>query len=116
MRSPSFTGLTPASHAASLAKRMNRSADTIHEKLLRSTLWRRGLRFRKNLKDLPGKPDIVFTGSRVVVFCDGDFWHGRHWRRLSSQLKKRANADYWRKKIRSNMIRDERTTGLLNEL
>jgi DNA mismatch endonuclease (patch repair protein) len=116
MRAPSFAGLKPASQAASLAKRMNRNADTIHEKLLRSVLWRRGFRFRKNLKDLPGKPDIVFTGARVVVFCDGDFWHGRNWRRLSSQLKKRENADYWRQKIRSNMIRDERTTGLLSEL
>ena len=116
MRVPSFAGLKPASNAASLAKRMNRSADTIHEKLLRGVLWRLGLRFRKNLKDLPGKPDIVFVSARVVVFCDGDFWHGRNWRRLSSQLKKRANADYWRQKIRSNMIRDERTTGLLNEL
>jgi len=116
MRAPSFAGLKPASRAASVAKRMNRSADAIHEKLLRSALWRRGLRFRKNLKNLPGKPDIVFAGARVVVFCDGDFWHGRNWRRLSLQLKKRANADYWRQKIRSNMIRDERTTGLLSEL
>src|SRR5216117_1948111 len=116
MRAPSFAGLKPASNAASLAKRMNRSADTIHEKLLRGVLWRRGLRFRKNLKDLPGKPDIVFASARVVVFCDGDFWHGRNWHRLSSQLKKRANPDYWRQKIRSNMIRDERTTVLLNEL
>ena len=70
MRAPSFAGLKPASNAASLAKRMNRSADTIHEKLLRGVLWRRGLRFRKNLKDLPGKPDIVFASARVVVFCD----------------------------------------------
>src|SRR6266852_3760749 len=112
MRVPSFAGLKPASHSASLAKRMNRSTDTIHERLLRSTLWRRGLRFRKNLKGLPGKPDIVFAGARVVVFCDGDFWHGRNWRRLSAQLQRRANAAYWCEKIRSNMIRDERTTGL----
>lgn len=116
MRAPSYDGLKPASNSASLAKRMNRCVDTKHEKLLRSALWRRGLRFRKNLKDLPGKPDIVFAGVRVVVFCDGDFWHGRNWRRLSLQLKKGANADYWRQKIRSNMIRDERTTKLLSEL
>lgn len=115
MKVPSFAGLKPASQAASLAKRMNRSADTIHEKLLRGALWRRGLRFRKNLADLPGKPDIVFLGLRLAVFCDGDFWHGRDWRRLSGQLQKRANAAYWCQKIRANMLRDRRTTRLLKK-
>ena len=115
MKVPSFSGFKPASQAASLAKRMNRSADTAHEKLLRRTLWRRGLRFRKNLADLPGKPDIVFVGERVAVFCDGDFWHGRNWQRLSAQLQQRANAAYWCQKIRANMLRDRRTTRLLKE-
>jgi DNA mismatch endonuclease (patch repair protein) len=116
MKAPSFAGLRPASESASLAKRMNRSVDTKHELLLRGELWRRGLRFRKNRVDLPGKPDIVFASARVVVFCDGDFWHGRNWRRLSSQLRKRANPDYWRQKIRSNRERDKRTTMLLTGL
>ena len=116
MKAPSFAGLVPASPAASLAKRMNRSADTKHEVLLRSSLWRRGLRFRKNSADLPGKPDIVFVSARVVVFCDGDFWHARNWRRLSLQLRKRANPDYWREKIRTNRIRDRRTAALLTRL
>lgn len=115
MKAPSFVGLKPASQAASSAKRMNRSTNTVHEKLLRSALWRRGLRFRKNLTDLPGKPDIVFAGARVAVFCDGDFWHGRNWRRLSEQLQKTTNAAYWRQKIRANMLRDRRTTRLLRK-
>jgi len=115
MKAPSFAGLKPASQAASFAKRMNRSADTIHERLLRRALWRRGLRFRKNLAALPGKPDIVFSGLRLAVFCDGDFWHGRNWRRLSGQLQKRANAVYWCQKIRANMLRDRRTTRLLKK-
>lgn len=115
MKAPSFTGLKPASQAASLAKRMNRSADTVHEKLLRSVLWHRGFRFRKNLSSLPGKPDIVFTRARVAVFCDGDFWHGRSWHRLSMDLQKRANSAYWRQKIRENMLRDRRTTRLLKK-
>lgn len=116
MRTPSFKGLRPASEAASLAKRMNRSVDTAHEKLLRRVLWSRGLRYRKNVASLPGKPDIVFHRARVVVFCDGDFWHGRDWRRLSRQLQDRANADYWSQKIRANIIRDRRTTRLLERL
>jgi DNA mismatch endonuclease (patch repair protein) len=115
MRSPSFVGLTPASEAASASKRLNRSTDTKQEVLLRRALWQRGLRFRKNVTTLPGKPDIVFSRSRVAVFCDGDFWHGRNWRRLSSALQKRANASYWCEKIRSNMVRDRRTTRLLEE-
>ena len=113
MKVPSFSGLKPASQTASLAKRMNRSADTVHEKLLRSLLWHRGFRFRKNVAALPGKPDIVFTWARLVVFCDGDFWHGRRWRELSKKLEKRANAVYWCQKIRANMLRDRRTTRLL---
>jgi DNA mismatch endonuclease, patch repair protein len=116
MKAPSFAGLMPASKAASIAKRMNRATDTKHEILLRRALWRRGLRFRKNRADLPGKPDIVFSPARVAVFCDGDFWHGRNWRRLSSQLQRRANSDYWRAKIRANRMRDRRTTALLTKL
>jgi DNA mismatch endonuclease (patch repair protein) len=116
MKAPSFAGFKPASESASLAKRMNRSADTKHELLLRSELWRRGLRFQKNRADLPGKPDIVFPSVSVAVFCDGDFWHGRNWRRLSSQLRKRANPDYWCRKIQSNRERDKRTTASLKRL
>jgi len=115
MKAPSFSGLKPASEAASLAKRMNRSAATAHERLLRGVLWRRGLRFRKNVSNLPGKPDIVFPSERVTVFCDGDFWHGRNWRRLSAQLLKCSNAVYWCNKIRANMLRDRRTTRLLEK-
>jgi DNA mismatch endonuclease, patch repair protein len=116
MRAPSFAGLKPASASASLVKRMNRCVETKHEVLLRRELWRRGLRFRKNRTDLPGKPDVVFASARVAVFCDGDFWHGRNWRRLSLQLRKRANPEYWCQKIRSNRARDRRITALLERL
>ena len=56
-----------------------KSKDTRPEVALRKELWRRGLRFRKNMKSLRGKPDIVFTRVKLVVFCDGDFWHGHNW-------------------------------------
>src|SRR5439155_25146815 len=74
-RAPSFAGLRPASEAASRAKRANKNYGTRHEILLGRELWRMGLRYRKNMARLPGKPDIVFSRARVVVFCDGDFWH-----------------------------------------
>ena len=108
-RAPSFRGLTAASPASSHAKRMNQSRDTVQERTLRALLWRSGLRFRKNLASLPGKPDIVFTRRKVAIFCDGDFWHGRHWKQLSKKLRTGANPSYWLHKIEANRQRDRRT-------
>ena len=112
----SFRGFTPASATSSRIKQANRSCDTSHERTLRSLLWRRGLRYRKNVKALPGKPDIVFGLQRVVVFCDGDFWHGRNWTQLAAKLKTGTNAPYWIEKIGANRLRDRRTTEELKRL
>lgn len=112
-QTPSFTGLAAASAASSKAKQKNKSVDTEHERLLRQALWRMGLRFRKNVSDLPGKPDIVFPGPRVVVFCDGDFWHGRKWETLKVKLGQGHNSGYWPEKIKKNMERDVRNTQAL---
>lgn len=114
-KTPSYRGLQPASAASSHAKRANRPSDTQHELLLRRELWRIGLRYRKNVQTLPGKPDIVFLGPRVVVFCDGDFWHGRDWPTLRAKLEQGTNPDYWVAKIKSNIERDQRNTSLLEE-
>ena len=54
-----------------------RSKDTKIEILLRKALWHKGLRYRKNVKSLPGTPDIVFTKQKITVFVDGDFWHAK---------------------------------------
>lgn len=112
-KTPSYTGLNPASATSSKAKRSNRYLDTAHEVILRRELWRLGLRFRKNVKSLPGRPDIVFTVAKVAVFCDGDFWHGHNWNALKSKLGQGTNAKYWVAKIASNMERDIRNTALL---
>jgi len=110
---PRFSSFKPASEIASRIKQRNRSRDTKAEVLLRKELWRRGLRYRLHARDLPGKPDIVFRGVRVVVFCDGDFWHGRRWRERQKKLARGANAPYWTAKIAANVARDRRTTRLL---
>lgn len=110
---PSYAGLQPASPAASKAKRANRRTDTAHELLLRKALWRLGLRFRKHVATLPGTPDLVFPRARVVVFCDGDFWHGRDWPRLRRELARRHNAGYWIAKIARNRQRDRAQSRVL---
>jgi DNA mismatch endonuclease (patch repair protein) len=110
MKTPSFNGRTPASIASSRAKSRNRSTGARHEKLLCRALWEQGLRYRKNVRTLPGKPDVVFSRARVAVFCDGDFWHGRHWKRLQGHLAEGANATYWIAKIARNRERDQEIT------
>jgi DNA mismatch endonuclease (patch repair protein) len=76
--------------------------------VLRSALRRLGLRYRVDVAALPGRPDIVFGPTRVAVFCDGDFWHGRDLEQRLSKLARGHNAPYWVAKIQSNVARDRR--------
>lgn len=83
--------------------------------MLRRELWRTGLRFRKNVRNLPGKPDVVFLSARVAVCADGDFWHGRKWQELEQKLGQGSNGEYWAAKIAANIARDQRNTALLEK-
>ena len=74
---------------------------------LRKALWRKGFRYRKNDKKLPGKPDIVLTKHRIVIFCDSEFFHGKDWEVLKTRLRKGNNSEYWISKISKNMQRDD---------
>ena len=56
-----------------------KSSDTGIEILLRKELWKRGYRYRKNYRKLPGKPDIVITRYKIAIFCDSEFFHGKDW-------------------------------------
>lgn len=76
-----------------------RSKDTGIEVRLRKALWKKGYRYRKNYKRLPGTPDIVLTKYRIAIFCDSEFWHGRDWDVLKPRLLKGKNPDYWIKKL-----------------
>ena len=52
-----------------------KSKDSKIELTLRKALWKKGIRYRKNWKDLPGKPDIVITKYKIAIFCDSEFFH-----------------------------------------
>ena len=81
-----------------------RSKDTSIEIKLRKALWHEGIRYRKNYKVLPGKPDIAITKYRIAIFCDSSFWHGRD---FDTKKPVDTNHEYWDKKIRRNMERDQ---------
>ena len=94
------------------------SKNTKPEMALRRALWKRGMRYRVNDNRLPGKPDIVFTKAKIVIFCDGDYWHGHNWaiRGLDSLENELEHYSvYWQKKIRSNVERDEKNNSLLRD-
>ena len=85
--------------------------DTKIELLLRKELWHRGLRYQKNSKKVFGKPDIVFLGKKIAVFCDSEFWHGFDWENRKNDFKK--NQDFWITKIERNMKRDDEVNEVL---
>ena len=84
-----------------------KNKDTSIEVILRKALWEKGYRYRKNYSGLPGKPDIVLTKQKIVIFCDSEFFHGKDWDDLKKQLQRGKNADFWIKKISRNRERDE---------
>lgn len=90
-----------------------RGRDTKPEILLGRALRHLGLRFAAHDSRLPGKPDIVFRSHRLVIFVDGDFWHGRHWTSRRAKLLLGNNAAYWVAKIETNVRRDRRTNRAL---
>ncbi len=96
--------LTPAQRHKNMSN--IRGKDTDIERILRRALWHKGYRYRKNYKDLPGKPDIVITKYRIAIFCDSEFFHGKDWERLRLRLENGNNSSFWIKKISRNMERD----------
>ena len=84
-----------------------KSKDTKIEVRLRKALWAKGYRYRKNDKKLPGKPDIVLSKYKIVIFCDSEFFHGKDWEVLKPRIEAGNNSEYWMKKITRNMERDD---------
>lgn len=95
-----------------------KNKDSRAELLLRSELWIRGCRYRKNFSKVFGRPDVAFLKARVAVFVDGDFWHGNAWRlRGLTSLEDMfpTRTEWWVNKIAGNMERDRRVTQRLHD-
>jgi len=88
--------------------RQVKNKDSKIEVLLRKELWSRGMRYRKNVNGIFGKPDIAFIGKKVAVFCDSEFWHGYNWEVRKQDFK--SNQEFWIPKIERNMQRDLEVT------
>jgi DNA mismatch endonuclease Vsr len=90
-----------------------KNKDTQIELLLRKEVWSRGLRYRKNVKNVMGHPDLVFVSKKVAVFCDSEFWHGYDWENQKQTIKSRR--EFWIPKIERNIERDIEVTSALRD-
>lgn len=104
--------MTPEQRSRCMA--VIKGKDTKPEMIVRRCLFSRGLRFRVQVRKLPGKPDIVLSKYRTVIFVNGCFWHG-HVRCKYYRLPK-SNVEFWENKIRNNKARDARNEEQLKAL
>lgn len=87
-----------------------RSQNTKPEETLRKALFREGFRYRKNVRKLPGCPDIVLTKYKTIIFVNGCFWHMHDCGRFRWP---ETNKEYWKEKILHNVERDKNNISLL---
>lgn len=90
-----------------------KNKDSVIEIMLRKELWDRGLRYQKNVTSIFGKPDLVFKGKKIAVFCDSEFWHGYNWNERKKDFK--SHQEFWIPKIERNMERDREVTAELQK-
>lgn len=90
-----------------------RSTNSKPEEIVRKYLFSKGFRYRKNVRNLPGTPDIVLKKYRVVIFVNGCFWHKHDCPRF---VWPSSNQEYWRPKILGNVERDNRNISSLRDL
>ncbi len=90
-----------------------RAKNTKPEIALRKALWAEGIRYKINYKKLKGAPDIAILKHKILIFVDGEFWHGFKWEEKKLRIK--TNRDFWIPKIERNMQRDLETNKWLEE-
>ena len=88
--------------------------DTSLEVLVRSYLFRKGFRFRKNVKNLPGKPDVVLPKYKTVIFVNGCFWH--HHDNCKLAVVPKTRTDFWLSKFERNRLNDLKHNQLLKSM
>lgn len=105
--------MAPTDTPSAVSIRMSRikGSGSKIERVLGSALWRAGVRYRKQYKAVPGRPDFAVVYARIAIFCDSSFWHGRGWPNASEAF--RTNRDFWVPKIESNIRRDAEVNALL---
>lgn len=91
-----------------------RRSCTTDENLLYESLLALGIRPRRNVASLPGKPDLVIGSARLIVFVDGDFWHGKAW--FSEGCAPRSNRSFWTNRFEENRRRDLRVSRRLRRM
>ncbi len=89
-----------------------RSKNTKPEEMVRKYLFAKGFRYRKNVKKLPGSPDIVLPKYKTVIFVNGCFWHKHDCPRF---IWPSSNQEYWIPKIQTNVDRDKRNYAMLRD-
>lgn len=91
-----------------------RGKDTKPEELVRKYLFSQGFRYRKNDARLPGKPDIVLSKYKTVIFVNGCFWHAHEGCKYLVWPKN--NKEFWENKIEGNVLRDIKNQEVLADL
>ena len=104
--------ISPAQRSRNMSR--IRGKDTSLEIKVRSFLFKQGFRFRKNVKTLPGKPDVVLPKYHSVIFINGCFWHHHDDCRLATVPKTRT--EFWSNKFRVNIENDRKNKILLEEM
>ena len=93
-----------------------RSRNTKPELLVRSLVHRMGYRFRLHKQELPGRPDLVFSSKRKVIFVHGCFWHQHPDPECKGARQPKSHIDYWGPKLEKNMLRDKSACSSLEDL
>lgn len=88
-----------------------KSTATKSEVRLAKALWKLGYRYRKNNKQIFGRPDLTFAKYKIAIFVDSEFFHGKDWK--TEQLRIKTNREYWIPKIERNIQRDEEVNSFL---
>jgi DNA mismatch endonuclease, patch repair protein len=110
-RMPRYDPLTPAARKERMSR--IRSSDTKPEIAVRRLVHGMGYRYRLCVDDLPGTPDLVFSGRKKVIFVHGCFWHQHG---CSQYRQPRSNLGFWEPKLAKNKIRDTKVKRNLRKL